>query len=128
MSTDLEYAIKNDIRNNPVIREVDVRQRREMWRTVLLVVCTVGALLLVARQYLQMQQLGIEIEQLKADLEADVAANRQLRLNHDRLIAPAVIDRRARQLGLRPSTLDDTIVIDRGSDPPPSDGVLARVQ
>jgi hypothetical protein len=128
MNTDLEYAIKNDIRNNPVIREVDVRQRREMWRMVLLVVCTVGALVLVARQYLGMQQLGIDIEQLKVDLEAEITANRQLRLNHERLIAPAVIDQRARKLGLRPPTLEETIVIDRGTDPAPSDGVLASAQ
>ena len=36
MSIDLEYAIKADIRNNPVIREADRRERREFQRIMLL--------------------------------------------------------------------------------------------
>ena len=32
MSIDVEYAIKKDIRNNPVVREVDTRQKREFLR------------------------------------------------------------------------------------------------
>ncbi len=32
MSVDLEFAIKQDIRNNPVVREVDAVQRREFFR------------------------------------------------------------------------------------------------
>ena len=35
MSIDLEYAIKQDIRNNPVVREVDREQKREFLRTLL---------------------------------------------------------------------------------------------
>ena len=34
MSIDVEYAIKKDIRNNPVIRELDTRQKREFRRMV----------------------------------------------------------------------------------------------
>ena len=32
MSIDLEYAIKKDIRNNPVVREIDLQQKREFRR------------------------------------------------------------------------------------------------
>jgi len=32
MSIDLEYAIKQDVRNNPVVREVDLAQKREFVR------------------------------------------------------------------------------------------------
>jgi hypothetical protein len=32
MSVDLEFAIKQDIRNNPVVREVDTEQKREFLR------------------------------------------------------------------------------------------------
>ena len=39
-----EYAIKKDIRNNPIVREVDEARVREMWRSatagVILVVCS----------------------------------------------------------------------------------------
>ena len=26
-----EYAIKKDVRNNPIVREVDERRQRELW-------------------------------------------------------------------------------------------------
>ena len=29
-----EYAIKKDVRNNPIVREVDRHRQREMWRSV----------------------------------------------------------------------------------------------
>ena len=32
-----EYAIKKDVRNNPIVRELDRARYREMWRTA--VVC-----------------------------------------------------------------------------------------
>ena len=34
MNIDLEYAIKKDIRNNPVVREIDTQQKREFRRMV----------------------------------------------------------------------------------------------
>ena len=35
MNIDVEYAIKKDVRNNPVVRGVDVQQRRELFRSLL---------------------------------------------------------------------------------------------
>ena len=35
MKIDVEYAIKKDVRNNPVVRGVDVQQRRELFRSLL---------------------------------------------------------------------------------------------
>ena len=32
-SIDIEYAIKKDVRNNPIVREADTRQRQEFIRT-----------------------------------------------------------------------------------------------
>ena len=34
MSIDVEYAIKKDIRNNPIVREIDWQQKQEFLRTV----------------------------------------------------------------------------------------------
>ena len=31
---DFEYAIKKDIRNNPIVREVDEARQRQLWRSV----------------------------------------------------------------------------------------------
>jgi hypothetical protein len=50
MSIDVEYAIKKDIRNNPVVREIDVEQKRDFARTLRLAVAVVGMLLFAALQ------------------------------------------------------------------------------
>jgi hypothetical protein len=67
MSVDIEYAIKTDIRNNPVIRDVDTRQRYELLRIVALVVVSVGLLLFSARQHSRMVEYGRAIEVLKVE-------------------------------------------------------------
>lgn len=127
MTVDVEYAIKADVRNNPVIREIDVRQRGDLRRTVLLVVLTVGTFLLVAWQYASMQTLLMDIERLKSELAQEQVYHRQLRLNLERLRAPHDIERRARAIGMRPATLEETIVIEGGSEIP-SQGILALVR
>ena len=43
MAEPFEYAIKKDVRNNPIIRVVDVEAQRDMWRNV-----TVGVFVVVA--------------------------------------------------------------------------------
>ena len=45
MSIDLEYAIKQDIRNNPVVREVDREQRRGFVRVLGWAALAVGMLM-----------------------------------------------------------------------------------
>jgi hypothetical protein len=30
---DFEYAIKKDVRNNPIVREVDEARQRQLWKT-----------------------------------------------------------------------------------------------
>jgi hypothetical protein len=128
MSIDLEYAIKADIRNNTVVREIDVRQRREMWRTVFLVVLTVGTFLLVAWQRTTIQTLGMQIESLKLEQVREREAYRQLRLNLATLQAPRLIESRARAMGMRPATLEETLVMERPDPAAQADGVLALAQ
>ncbi len=67
MSIDLEYAIKSDIRNNPVIRETDGRERREFRRIVLLASLAVGFVLFSAWQHFETLRYGYSIEQLRQD-------------------------------------------------------------
>ena len=51
MSIDVEYAIKKDVRNNPIVREVDLAQRQEFRRNVWLGVLVVATLLFSAWQH-----------------------------------------------------------------------------
>ena len=125
MSLDLEYAIKTDVRNNPVIREVDARQRHDLWRMVLLVTVTVGTTLLVSWQHVTTQQTRMRIEVLRLERAEAESQNRRLRLNLEAATAPSVIEQRARALGMRPATLAETLVIERSAEPAPSEGLLA---
>jgi hypothetical protein len=129
MSIDLEYAIKKDIRNNPVVREVDTRERREFRRVVLLASLAVGMLLFSAWQHFETLRYGYSIEQLRLDREFEERVNRQLRLNVETKRAPQHLEQRARrELGLTAPTAADTIVIERAVASAPSPGVVARAR
>ena len=114
MSIDVEYAIKKDIRNNPVVREVDERQRQDMRRTIGLSVLIVGMLLFSAWQSFRMVSTGIHIEKLRLQLQEEQGLSRQLRLELETLRAPHLIEERARhELHLVAPTPADTIIIER---------------
>ena len=34
MAEAFEYAIRKDVRNNPIVREVDDERQRELWKTL----------------------------------------------------------------------------------------------
>lgn len=125
MSLDLEYAIKTDVRNNPVIREVDARQRHDLWHMVVLVAVTVSTALLVSWQHVTTMQTRMRIEKLKVERAEAEGQNRRLRLNLEAAQAPTAIEGQARALGMRPATLAETLVVQRSSEPPAAEGVLA---
>jgi cell division protein FtsB len=129
MSIDLEYAIKSDIRNNPVIRETDGRERREFRRIVLLASLAVGFVLFSAWQHFETLRYGYSIEQLRQDRQYEETVNRQLRLNIETLRAPQKLEERARrELGLVAPTAGDTVIIERTYLSTPSPGVVARAR
>ena len=114
MKLDVEYAIKKDIRNNPVVREIDERQRQDMRRTIGLSVLIVAMLLFSAWQSFRMVNTGIHIEKLRVQLQAEEALGRQLRLELETLRAPHLIEDRARrELQLIAPTPADTLIIER---------------
>src|SRR5215510_12805331 len=51
-----EWAIKKDIRNNPIVREVDQERYRDMWRSVGFGVFLVVVLVFAAFQQCQLNQ------------------------------------------------------------------------
>jgi len=92
MSIDVEYAIKKDIRNNPVVREVDTAQKREFLRLVCLAALMVGLLLFSARQHLKIIATRYDIQVLEQARAAEESANRKLRLDVETLRAPKRIE------------------------------------
>jgi hypothetical protein len=129
MSIDPEYAIKTDIRNNPIIREADLRERREFRRIMLLAGLSVGLLLFSAWQHFETVRYGYTIEDLRDYRAYEEKVNRQLRLNVETLRSPQRVDERARrELGLVAPTAAETIVIERTRASAPPSGVVAQVR
>ena len=128
MSAEFEYAIKKDVRNNPIVREVDRERQREMWSSVGAGAFLVVVLLFSAWQHFELLRHGYRIEQMQKERAAEEEITRHLRLEIETLRAPARIERLAvRQLGMIEPTANDTVVIERVTSvaPPPS-SVIAR--
>src|SRR5918993_4852789 len=123
-----EYAIKKDIRNNPIVREVDRERNREMWGSVTLAAFLVLVLLFSAWQHFELLRHGYRVEQMQHERAAEEEAARHLRLEIDTLRAPQRIEALAtRRLHLVAPAKDEAIVIERiVPSEPPASSVVAR--
>ncbi len=124
-----EYAIKKDIRNNPIVREVDRDRHRDMWRTVTLSVFLVGVLLFWAWQHFELLRHGYRVEQMQRERAAETEVNRHLRLEIDTLRSPVRIERLATErLHMVAPAKNEAAVIERvvPAPAPPSSAVARR--
>lgn len=128
MSIDLEYAIKRDIRNNPVVREADRRHGRDLRRNLFLMALTVAMLVFSVRQRSNKIDAGYRIEKLRLDQQNEESLNRQLRLNVAALTAAPRIEGRARTMGLRHPSLAETEVVERAREVVPAGAIVARAR
>jgi cell division protein FtsL len=128
MSGDFEYAIRKDVRNNPIVREVDRERHRDMWRSVAVGVFLVAVLLFSAWQHFELLRHGYRIEQMEKERAAEEEINRHLRLEIDTLRSPARIERLATdRLGMVSPGAGDASVIERVTPAaPPPRSVVAR--
>ena len=124
---DLEYDIKRDIHNNPIVREIDKSRQRELWRSVAIGVCLVGVLLFSAWQHFELLRHGYELEQMEQERARELELNRHLRLEIETLRSPRRIEQIAReQLNLVAPTPAQAQVIERiASSAPPGRSVVA---
>jgi len=124
-----EYAIKKDVRNNPIVREMDEARQRELWRSVGVAVFLVLVLLFSAWQHFELLRHGYQIEEMQRERATEEEAGRRLRLEIDSLRSPKRIERLAiEQLHLVTPSRDEAIVIERvlPADPPPASSIVAR--
>jgi cell division protein FtsL len=128
MAEPFEYAIKKDVRNNPIVREVDEARHRELWKSVALAAFLVLVLLFSAWQHFELLRHGYRVEQMQRDRAAEDEATRHLRLEIDTLRAPQRIEALAtRRLHLVVPAKDEAIVIERVvPSEPPASSVVAR--
>ena len=127
-SDTFEYAIKKDVRNNPIVRELDSERHREMWSGMAIGVFLVLVLLFSAWQHFELLRYGYRLEQLQQERSAEDEINRHLRLEVETLRSPARIERLAHgRLGMVAPGAADAVVIERVVPaPPPARSVVAR--
>ena len=124
-----EYAIKKDVRNNPIVREVDRTRQREQWQWAGIGAVLVVVLLLPAWQHWQLLRQGFDLEPMKRTAAEEEEKGRQLRLEIETLSSPQRIEHMAidKLHMVHPST-GESIVIERvqPSEPPDSSVVAQR--
>ena len=123
-----EYAIKKDVRNNPIVREIDRERNREMVRSVAIGVFLVAVLLFWAWQQFELRRNGYRLEQMQQERAVEAEVNRHLRLEAQTLQAPERIERLALgRLHMVAPRAEDASVIERVVEtPPPPRSVVAR--
>jgi cell division protein FtsL len=124
---DFEYAIKKDVRNNPIVREVDQARQRQLWRTMGIGLFLVVVLLFSAWQHFELLRHGYQIERMQQERAAEEDINRHLRLEIETLRAPRRIEKIAtEQLHLVPPQHGQAIVIERVTPAaPPEKSIVA---
>ena len=123
-----EYAIKKDVRNNPIVREVDEARHRELWKSVALAAFLVIVLLFSAWQHFELLRHGYRLEEMQRERASEENINRHLRLEIETLRSPERIERMATgKLRMVAPSAEDAIVIERViQTPAPPRSVVAR--
>ena len=124
-----EYAIKKDVRNNPIVREMDEERQRELWKSVGVAGFLVMVLLFSAWQHFELLRHGYQAEEMQRQRATEEETGRQLRLEIETLKTPKRIEAIATgQLHLVTPSRDEATVIERvlPADPPAASVVALR--
>jgi cell division protein FtsL len=122
-----EYAIRKDVRNNPIVREVDERRQRELRQSMLIGCVLVFVLLTTVWQHFELIRHGYRLDQMQRERAVEAEINRHLRLEIETLRSPQRIESLAiLKLGMVAPGVDDAIVIERVTPPdPPAKSLVA---
>ena len=122
-----EYAIKKDVRNNPIVREVDEARQRQLWKSACIAGFLVILLLFSAWQHFELLRHGYQIEALQRERAVEEETARRLRLEIETLRSPKRIEALATErLHFVAPTPDEAVVLERVlSDDPPAKSVVA---
>ena len=128
MAEPFEYAIKKDVRNNPIVREIDEARQRELWKSVSIAAFLVVVLLISAWQHFDLLRHGYQIEELQRQKAAEEEISRRLRLEIETLESPKRIEALAlNKLHLVNPSWDEAVVIERVVPAePPASSIVAR--
>jgi cell division protein FtsL len=114
-----EYSIRKDVRNNPIVREVDEQRQKELWQSFGIGALLVLVLLFSAWQHFELLRHGYRVEQMQRERAAEEDINRHLKLEIESLRAPARIEKLAiEHLGMVRPNAEDATVLERVVPPP----------
>ena len=128
MAEPFEYAIRKDVRNNPIVREIDEARQRELWKSVGVAAFLVLMLLFWAWQQFEILRHGYQVEELQRQRAAEEEVARHLRLEIETLRSPKRIETLATgRLHLVAPSREEAIVLERVVPAePPAASVVAR--
>lgn len=128
MAETFEYAVRKDVRNNPIVREVDADRQREMWSTLGIAALLVVTMLFWAWQHFELIRHGYRLEELQRQRAAEEDVARHLRLDIERLSSHKRVEALATsKLHLVAPKREDAIIIERVVPAePPAKSVVAR--
>jgi cell division protein FtsL len=124
-----EYAIKKDVRNSAIVREIDEERQRELWTSVGIACLLVLVLLFSAWQHFELLRHGYQVEELQRERALQEELGRQYRLEIETLQSPKRIEAFAtKRLHLAAPSQEEAIVIERvpAADPPARSVVALR--
>ena len=124
-----EYAIRKDVKNNPIVREVDERRQSEQRQSIAIGCVLVLVLLFSAWQHFELIRHGYRLEAMQRERATEDEINRHLRLEIQTLLAPQRIEKLATErLGMVAPGVGEAIVIERSVQPdsPASSLIAAR--
>jgi hypothetical protein len=113
---DFEHAIKMDVRNNPIVRELDQARQRELWRSMLIGGALVAVILFSLWQRFSVMRVGTRIERVQRELSLALEEQRRLTVEVERLSTPARIAPLARGLAMIDADRATTRIIRRPSE------------
>jgi hypothetical protein len=111
---DFEYAIRQDVKNNPIVREVDRARVAEMWRWAAVLAGLGAVLVFSAWQHFQVLRYGYLIEDMRKQRVLEEERRRHLLLDRAVLLRPQRLEKIATErLDLVVPGAGTTIVVDR---------------
>ena len=128
MTEPIEYALRKDVRNNPIVREVDESRHRELWKSVAVAAFFVTVLLFSAWQHFELLRHGYSLDEMQRERAALEETARHLRLEIEALRSPQRIEALALdELHLVAPSNTEALIIERVVPTElPSRSVVAR--
>ena len=116
-----EYEIRQDVRNNQIVREVDEQRLRDLRQSLGIGALFVLVLLFSAWQHFELLRHGYRVEQVQRERAAEADINSHLRLEMESLRAPQRIAKLATdRLGMVSPGPAEAVVLVRITVPAPS--------